>query len=99
MAEERGATMVGDRAEARLDRFEQRFDSLEKDVAEIKGILSGFRMAFDQMDKRLSDLASQMDKRLTDLSSQVDRRFSTIQWVLGLLVALQVLVLGKLFLK
>jgi len=65
------------------------------DVGEIKGIVSGFRMAFDQMDKRLADLASQVDKRFGD----VDKRFSTIQWTLGLLLTLVVLILGKLFLK
>ena len=81
MAEERGGTIIGDRVEARLDK-------LTEDVAEIKGTLIGFKMAFDQM-----------DKRLTDLSTQMDRRFSTIQWVLGLIVASQVLILGKLFLK
>ena len=92
MAEERGTTINGDRTEARLDK-------LTEDVAEIKGILGGFRMAFDQMDKRLGDLGSQMDKRLTDLSSQVDRRFSTVQWVLGLVVVIQVFILGRLFVK
>jgi hypothetical protein len=81
MAEERGATIIGDRVEARLDSIENR-------LSRIEGLLEGFRMAFDQM-----------DKRLTELSTQMDRRFSTIQWVMGLLVALQVLVLGKLFLK
>jgi len=84
--------IIGDRVEARLDK-------LTEDVAEIKGILSGFRMAFDQMDKRISDLASQVDKRLTDLSSQVDRRFTVLQWGMGLLFVMQVAIFGKLFLK
>jgi len=92
MAEERGATITGDRTEARLDK-------LSEDVAEIKGILGGFRMAFDQMDKRLGDLASQMDKRLSDMSSQIDRRFSTVQWFLGLVVVIQLFMLGKMFVK
>ncbi len=74
-------------------------DKLSEDVAEIKGILGGFRMAFDQMDKRLGDLASQMDKRLSDMSSQIDRRFSTVQWFLGLVVVIQLFMLGKMFVK
>ena len=92
MAEERGATINGDRTEARLDSIENR-------LSRIEGLLEGFRMAFDQMDKRLGDLGSQMDKRLTDLSSQIDRRFSTVQWVLGLVVVIQVFILGRLFVK
>ncbi len=80
MAEERGA-MIADRTEARLDSIENR-------LSRIEGLLEGFRMAFDQMDKRLSDMSSQMD-----------RRFSTIQWFLGLVVVIQVFMLGKLFVK
>ncbi len=70
MAEERGGMIIGDRVEAWLDK-------LTEDVAEIKGTLIGFKMAFDQMDKRLS----------------------TTHWVMGLIVATQVVVLSKLFLK
>lgn len=81
MADERGGMIIGDRVEARLDK-------LTEDVAEIKGTLIGFKMAFDQMDKRLSDLASQMD-----------RRFTVLQWGMGLLFVMQVAIFGKLFLK
>ncbi|OGG47821.1 MAG: hypothetical protein A3F84_12830 [Candidatus Handelsmanbacteria bacterium RIFCSPLOWO2_12_FULL_64_10] len=74
--------------EADVRSLRQDMTKLMVDVGEIKGMLTGFKMAFDQM-----------DKRLTDLASQVDRRFSTIQWGFGLLLTLLVLVLGKLFLK
>ncbi len=67
MAEERGM-IIGDRVEARLDK-------LTEDVAEIKGILSGFRMAFDQMDKRIGDLSS----RMTSIESLQ-------KWAIGLII-------------
>jgi len=87
MPDEHGATMIGG-VEADVRSLRQDMTKLMVDVGEIKGMLTGFKMAFDQM-----------DKRLTDLASQVDRRFSTIQWGFGLLLTLLVLVLGKLFLK
>ena len=87
MPDERGTPLIGG-MEADVRSLRQDMTKLMVDVGEIKGMLTGFKMAFDQM-----------DKRLTDLASQVDRRFSTIQWGFGLLLTLLVLVLGKLFLK
>jgi len=63
--------------EADIRSVRQDMTKLMVDVAEIKGMLTGFKMAFDQVVKRLS----------------------TTHWVMGLIVATQVVVLGKLFLK
>lgn len=49
MAEERGAPIPADRLESRIDSIENR-------LSRIEGLLEGFRMAFDQMDKRLSTM-------------------------------------------
>jgi hypothetical protein len=69
MPDERTPSLPGD--------LEARFDGIENRLSRIEGLLEGFKLAFDQMDKRLT----------------------TMQWMIGLLVASNVLILGKLFLK
>ena len=76
MADERDGMIIGDRVEARLDK-------LSEDVAEIKGALGGFKMGFDQMDKRLSN---------------VERAVTQIQWSLvsGSPITILAVILTKL---
>ena len=69
MPDERATLLPGD--------LEARFDGIENRLSRIEGLLEGFKLAFDQMDKRLS----------------------TMQWGVGLVVVIQVLILGKLFLR
>lgn len=77
MAEERGTIMDPTALKAIHDELSAfRLDAHGR-LSRIEGIQEGFKLAFDQMYKRLS----------------------TMQWGVGLVVVIQVLILGKLFLR
>lgn len=81
MPDERTSIAPSDRTDAALKAVHEELAAFRLDthgrLSRIEGLQEGFKLAFDQMDKRLN----------------------TMQWMVGLVIASQVLILGKLFLK
>ena len=68
----------------RLTRLEDGQKALNKRIDDLD----------NKLNKRIDDLRAEMNGRFSDLRSEMNARFDTLQWMLGLFIAIALIILG-----
>ncbi|HET8877576.1 MAG TPA: coiled-coil domain-containing protein [Casimicrobiaceae bacterium] len=98
---------VDARFDARFDNVDARFDAMLANVdsrfhnvdARFDAMLANVDARFDNVDLKLAHLESRVDARIGSVELKLGGKIETLQWMLGVIVAMNAAVLVQLFLK
>ena len=75
----------------RLTRLEDGQKALNKRIDDVNKRIDDLD---NKLNKRIDDLRAEMNGRFSDLRSEMNARFDTLQWMLGLFIAIALIILG-----
>jgi tetrahydromethanopterin S-methyltransferase subunit G len=85
--------------DARFQQVDARFDNVDARFDNVDARFDNVDARFDHVDLKLAHLESRVEARIGSVELKLGRKIETLQWMFGVIVAMNAAVLVQLFLK